>query len=82
MQLGLPVSEGVLVIRVYAGTAAADAGLQPEDIIVELGGEPIRNTGELAKFLLLHQPGETVDIALVRGGGQVSGEITLGDRPN
>jgi S1-C subfamily serine protease len=82
MQLRLPVSEGVLVIRVYANTAASDAGLLPEDIIVELDGQPVRNTGELAKFLISHQPGYTVAIVIVRNGNALSLELTLGDRPN
>jgi len=81
MQLGAPVKEGVLVIRVYADTAAADGGLMPEDIIVELGGEPIRNTGDLAKFLISNQPGFTVSIVYVRGKDRISAEVTLGDRP-
>ena len=82
MQLGLPVTAGVLVIRVYTDLPAGEAGLLPEDIIIELGGVPIRNTGELAKFLISHQPGETVGIVLVRDGSRFTGEVTLGDRPN
>jgi S1-C subfamily serine protease len=82
MQLGLPVTEGILIIRVYVGTAAAAAGLVPEDIIIELGGDAIRNTGELAKFLMSHQPRETVDIVIVREGIEISGEVTLIGRPN
>ena len=82
MQLGSSVDEGVLAVRVYEGTAAADAGLMPEDIIIEMGNEPIGNTGELAKFLLSHQPGETVTIVTIRDDHRLSGEITLGDRLN
>ena len=82
MQLGLPVKEGVLVIRVYADTAADNSGLLPEDVIVELGGEAIRNTGDLAKFLISHEAGYGVDIVIVRGDSRLTREITLGDRPN
>ena len=82
MQLDLPVTEGVLVIRVYADTAAADGGLMPEDIIIELDGEAVRNTGDLAKFLISHQPGYSVKIVIVRDGSLISRQITLGDRPN
>ena len=82
MQLDLPVSEGVLIVRVYTDTAAAEGGLLLEDIIVELDGEAIRNTGDLAKFLISHQPGYSVDIVVVRDGSRLTIQLTLGDRPN
>ena len=81
-QFGFAVPEGVIVGRVIAGTAAEDARLQVEDVIVKLGDLPIRNTGELSKFLIAHLPGETVDIVYYRGDTKISGSITLGDRPN
>ena len=61
-QLDVPVIEGLLVVRVVPDSPAAKAGLQEEDVIVELGGEPIRNTGELSKFLIAHPPGDTVTV--------------------
>ncbi len=70
-QLGAPVTEGVLVVQVFAGSGADNAGLQAEDIIVQMGEEPIRNTGELSKFLL-GQPAEPVPptVLLVGARGQ------------
>ena len=53
-QLDVPVIEGLLVVQVVPDSPAAKAGLQEEDVIVELGDEPIRNTGELSKFLIAH----------------------------
>ena len=81
-QFGLSVSEGILIGRVIPGTAAAEANLAVEDIIVQLGDQPLTNTGELSKFLLLHPPGETVDIVFVRGDEAITTQITLGERPN
>ena len=80
-QLGLDVTEGVILALVFEDTAAAEAGLRVEDVIVKLGSESIRNTGELSKFLIAHQPGETVDIVIIRGGREVVGKLTLRDRP-
>lgn len=77
----LPVTKGILVGRVIAGTAAADIGLQVEDIIVQLGDSPILNTGELSKFLIAHQPGETVEVVYYRGDEEMRDELTLGGRP-
>ena len=55
-QIGVPVAEGILVARVVENSGAAAAGLQGEDVIVAMGGQEIRNTGELSKFLLDNLP--------------------------
>ena len=77
----IAVDEGVIVVRVMPGLAAAEAGLMEEDVIVQLGDEQIRNTGELSKFLITHLPGETVDLVYLRGAEEVRTQITLGERP-
>lgn len=51
-RVGVPVSEGIVIVRIGAGMPADVAGLLPEDVIVELGGEPISNTGQISKFLV------------------------------
>ena len=81
MRLNLPVHEGILVGRVIRGTAAERAGLEVEDVIVQLGEEPIRNNGELSKFLIDHPPGETIEVVFYRGRTRMGAQITLGDRP-
>ena len=80
-QFGLPVTRGVILARVIAGTAADAAGLQAEDIIVGLAGQPIENVGELSKFLIAHPPGETIEIVYFRGDARLTAEATLRDRP-
>ena len=77
----LPVTEGIMVVRVLPGTPAARAGLREQDVIVQLGDQPIDNTGELSKFLIAHLPGETVTLVYFRGPTKISTEITLGERP-
>ncbi len=80
-RFGFAVKEGIIVTRVISGTAAAREGIRVEDIIVQLGATPIRNTGELSKFLISHLPGETVDVVFYRGQDRIVIEITLGGRP-
>ena len=74
----LPVNEGIFIQIVHADTAAGAAGLQVGDIIVQLGETPIANAGELARFLIDHGPGETIDVHYFRGETRVTVEITLG----
>jgi S1-C subfamily serine protease len=80
-QFGLPVTRGVILARVIPGTAADAAGLQVEDIVVELGGQPIHNVGELSKFLIAHTPGETIEVVYFRGDTRITTELTLEARP-
>ena len=80
-QIGVPVSEGILVARVVENSGAQAAGLQGEDVIVALGGQDIRNTGDLSKFLLENLPGEQVTVRIYRGNSELEKEATLGERP-
>lgn len=79
--VNVPVDEGILLARVILGTAAAEAGLRERDVIIQLGGQSIANTGELSKFLIAHQPGETVSLVYFRGQTMITTEITLRGRP-
>ena len=49
--------------------------------MVQLGDSPIANTGELAKFLLSHPPGETIDVVFFRGTEEMTVQLTLGENP-
>ncbi len=76
-----PEIEGILLRHVVADSPAADAGLKAGDIVVSMGDEPLRNTGELSKFLISHQPGDIVNVTVLRDGDEVIASITLGERP-
>ena len=76
-----PEIEGILLRQVLPDTAADDAGLMTGDIILSMDGQPMRNTGELSKFLISHQPGDTMNITLLRDGDDLIAGITLGERP-
>ncbi len=80
-QLGVPVTEGILLVRVVPDSGAGKAGLREEDVIVQMGEEPIRNTGELSKFMIANLPGETVTIVFFRGTDKKTTQATLGEHP-
>ena len=83
LRLGLDAdAKGVLLRRVVPNTPAADAGLQPGDVIIEMGGQTLRNTAELSKLLMSHQSGDTLDIVVLRNSREVTVTITLGERPD
>jgi S1-C subfamily serine protease len=75
------VTECAVVVQVVPGAPAAEAGLQPEDIIVEFDGEEIDSMGALSSRVLLHQPGEEVSITYLRDGERQQATLTLDERP-
>ena len=72
--------EGIFLRQVLPGSVADDAGLKPGDIILSMDDQTLRNTGELSKFLISHQPGDTMNVTLLRDGDELIASITLGER--
>ena len=69
--LGLPRDWGVVVSDVAPGSAAAAAGVQPGDVIDAFDGRPVDSLPALTGALFLHQVGEPVLLAVLRGDGRV-----------
>jgi serine protease Do len=77
----LPVDSGAIVREVEPGNAADEAGVMRGDIIVALGDTPIESSGDLLGALRDYQPDDTVDLTVVRDGGEQTLEVTLDERP-
>jgi len=73
----LAVDYGIGLRDVEVGGPAGQAGLQSGDVIVELAGEEIGNSGELFQALTDHRAGETVTVGFYRGDALMSAEVTL-----
>jgi S1-C subfamily serine protease len=73
--------DGALVQDV-SGEPAARAGIQPGDLIVKLGDRTITSPSDLGEAVLAHEPGDTVDVVVVRDGDRETLEVTLGTRPD
>lgn len=80
-QEGLPTDNGIIVADILPGGPASQAGLQVGDVIVQMGGQPINNTGELSEFLMQHLPGETVPGTYFSRNTEMTAEVTLGEQP-
>src|SRR5205814_527855 len=59
---GLKTRAGAVVAQVISGGAAAKAGVEPGDVIVQFNGRPIKNNDELVKMVVATKPGTTVPI--------------------
>ena len=95
--LDFPVEGGVLVERAYDGGPADEAGIRGAtgqtsvggqtlptggDIITELDGEPIAGMEEIISTVNTRQPGEELQLTVVRDGESREVTVTLGDRPS
>jgi S1-C subfamily serine protease len=77
----LAVEAGALVVEVTDGTPADDAGVQADDVIVEIGGEAIDGSGDVPTAIRSHRPGDSVKVVVNRGGQRVDLDATLTERP-
>jgi S1-C subfamily serine protease len=92
----LPVSSGVLVATVRSGSGAAHAGLKPAtnevtvqgeswpaggDVIVKVNGEPVSSVERLVDVIASKQPGDKIDVGIVRGTSRETLTVKLGRQP-
>ncbi|HVH10306.1 MAG TPA: Do family serine endopeptidase [Gemmatimonadales bacterium] len=71
LDVGLKQITGV-VVRSYADdrSPAKRAGIQLGDVIVALDGESVDNTPQLQQRVAFKKPGETVELTVLRKGGE------------
>ncbi|MHA6793433.1 S1C family serine protease [Pseudonocardia bannensis] len=76
---GKPI--GVGIVAVQAGGPAATAGLQPGDVITAIDGNAVTDVITLQAVLAQHEPGDTVQVTVLRTGGAVTVPVVLGEQP-
>lgn len=68
---------GTEISNVVDGSAAQVAGIQTGDVVIGFGGVPIRGWLDLVAQVRAHQPGETVEILVLRDGQEIILDATL-----
>lgn len=80
---GLKEPQGALIESVTdPESPAAQAGLQTGDIIVEIDGEPIRDSRDLTRRVASLEVGRTVRVKYIRDGREYVTSVKLGVRPS
>jgi serine protease DegS/serine protease DegQ len=74
-------ARGVQVTAVYPGGPAAQAGLRPRDILLQIGSHDILDPADLRRHEAALKPGSQTEVSGLRDGSPFHLEITLAQRP-
>jgi serine protease DegS len=77
----LAAGNGVVVTAVYARGPAAEAGLRPGDVLLQIDDQPVGDGHAGMNLIGVTRPGQKVKVALVRNGERRVVTITVGVRP-
>lgn len=74
---GYKEGEGVYVVDVTAGGAAADAGLKKADIVTKINGVSVTNGAELQEQVARYKPSDKISLTYIRGGKENTVSLVL-----
>lgn len=80
-ELGVPVPKGVRVDQPIAGMGAEAAGMQSNDVVVEMAGVPITGFTSIAEARLGKNAGDVVKVVFYRGSEKHEVEMALSSQP-
>jgi serine protease Do len=76
-EFGLKDRNGAVVMSVVPNSAAAKAGLEPGDVVIQFNGKPIKNRDELVAMVTATRPGTTVPVRIVRDRAERTVNVTV-----
>jgi len=80
MATGDPNIEGALIVGVFIDGPADKAGIRVDDIVVAVNGEPIAGVRNLLEKITRHQPGDIIEVTVLRGPQQYSYSVRAIER--
>jgi Do/DeqQ family serine protease len=78
--LNLPVRQGVLITGVLQNGPAAQGGLRPGDVVVQVGERAVRNVGDLFAAVAALPPEQDTTLKVQRGAEALTLKIKVGER--
>lgn len=76
-ELGLSKAEGAFVGGVLNGSAAANAGIRPGDVITAFNGQPIVKSSDLPPLVGALKPGTKAQVTIMRSGRKQNLPVVL-----
>lgn len=79
---GLENDKGVVIMSVVEDSPAEKAGVQEDDIIVELEGEPVIGMNDFRNRVAMYKPGSEIRFVVMRDGKRKTMKALLEKRPD
>lgn len=73
----LPSVRGIYIDDVVSGGSASRSGLKKGDVLLALQGIPVNSKSELQESVSQHNPGDKIDVTILRDGNQIELPVTL-----
>ncbi len=80
-QYNLSTTTGAVVVEIQQGLPAANAGIQQGDVIVSIGSTQIKTAAQVSAVMAKSNPGEVVQVGIIRGTQHLTIPVTLGTPP-
>lgn len=74
---GLDKVQGVSVHKVVKGGAAAQAGIEVGDVILEVDGKAVNTSNDLQNQIVLRRAGDKVNLSVWRNGKKITKAVVL-----
>lgn len=78
--LRVPVAQGVLITGVLQNGPAARGGIQPGDVVLRIGTQPVSSTRELLDTVASLKPGQPVNVTVQRGPRSAELQVMVAQR--
>ena len=78
--LGLDHPHGALIASVMPGDPADEAGVKAGDVIIRLGDDEVKDSGDLLRKIAAFEPGSKLKFTVWRNGREKKLTATLGER--
>ena len=82
METGNPNIKGALIVGVFVNSPADRAGIQPGDILTAVDQMPVNGVRDLLEMITLHQPGDEIQINVMRGTKPLRFTLIATERPS
>ena len=80
-RLGVHVSRGAIVARIFAGSPAQTAGLRPGDVITAVNGKPVDSREAFSTYTATVPSGQPVQLNVLREGSSHTIAVRPADPP-